>query len=207
MITIPTSGDNPLVQGLRELGMKHKDVTALGGSDPLPSSSSTAQHKDHCLVTADNGRGEPPRIAAVEVSSEDQDLFREDGQDSPEELSRAEVQEADLMNQKWKEFIQERPTVDVANLSQSVPLCSRRPRDVIAAASWIVTRLKSLAIPITRVHSDRAKEFLSKEFRAWVQSFQALQTTTSGNEPQSNSRAEGENPFPSNLVLSTLLVF
>ena len=192
VITIPTSGENPLVQGLRELGMACKESQAEGDKDPLPSSTSTARHRDVSLVTAESGRGESPRIAAAASSSEDQDIFAQTGPDPPDELSRAEVREADLIDQKWKEYLQGQPSVDVANLSQSVPLCSRKPKDVIAAASWIVTRLKSMAIPITRVHTDRAKEFLSKEFRGWVQSKEALQTTTSGNEPQSNSRAEGE---------------
>ena len=192
VITIPTSGDNPLIQGLRELGMKQKDETAVGDSEPLLSSSSTAQHKEHHLVTADFGRGESPRIAAVEAGSEDPDIFREDGPESLEELSGVEVREADMMDQKWKEFLQERPTVSVASLSQSIPIPSRRPKDIISAASWITTRLKSMAVPICRVHTDRAKEFLSKDFRGWVQSLQAHQTTTSGNEPQSNSRAECE---------------
>ena len=58
-------------------------------------------------------------------------------------LGDAEVQECDLMGQKWREHILDKPRVEVANLTQTLPLRSRNARDVVQATGLIYARLRS----------------------------------------------------------------
>ena len=102
------------------------------------------------------------------------------------------MKDADLLDRQWAECIQGRPRVEVENLSLSSPLRSRTAKDVIHAAALLYTRFRSFNIPITRVHTDRAKEFLSREFRQWVLARGARQTTTAGDEAATNERVESE---------------
>ena len=98
----------------------------------------------------------------------------------------------DKLNLEWAQLIKNRPKVEVVHLAQTIPIASRRPRDVLEAVSLMYCRMKSLRVPILRIHTDRAKEFIGKEFKSWCSSRDLWRTTTSGSEPQSNARAEME---------------
>ena len=78
------------------------------------------------------------------------------GEAQQPELSEAEVQEFDVLDQQWKELLKTRPRVDVTNLTQSMPIRS------LEAVALMMTRLQALQVPIARVHTDRAKEFVSQ---------------------------------------------
>ena len=202
VITIPKSGDHPLVQGLRELGFSASEAKETL-ENPLPSTSSSAQPiQTNSGGTATNGRGSlEPSLKACEpnatMESDDQvhaEPLVEDhtGTRVPEPLSEVEVAEFDALDQQWRELLKTRPTVEVANLSQSIPIKSRSPKDVLQGLAVMVARLKALTFPIARVHTDRAKEFVSHQFRSWVRSRELIQSTTAGDEPMSNGRCESE---------------
>lgn len=214
-LTIPISGDIPLVEGLRELGMTSTDISAhLNSQLPLPSSTSSARPKD-LLGTVINGRGSRQiddqengcQLKQVDAAEgevpgpedlgnggdhEDVDPFRENHPDPQQELSEAEVQAFDVLDLKWKELLKTRPTVEVTNLTQSMPLKSRSPKDVLETLAQMMVRFQTLRVPISRVHTDRAKEFCSQQFRKFLLSKNILQTTTAGDEPATNGRCEQE---------------
>lgn len=79
---------------------------------------------------------------------------------------------------------------EVKTLTLAVPLKSRHAKDVTTQVSHLYCRLKSMNLPVTRVHVDRAKEFISHEFQQWIQQRDLWVTTTAADEPQSNGRAE-----------------
>ena len=203
VVTVPTVGENPLVEGLRALGMQQR--AQEGGTPPMaPNSGDGGSHstaiagqEDGDADKAENlleeaqikaARRAPPRTVDVEDPFEP----REPPTRECQGLSEAEVQECDLMDQKWREHLLDKPRVEVANLTQTLPLRSRNARDVVQATGLIYTRLRSLGIPVMRVHHDRAKEFLSSEFKRWIAVRDLLQSTTAGDEPQTNGRVEAE---------------
>lgn len=108
------------------------------------------------------------------------------------ELSPIEVKEIELANEKWKEFLGEVKEHDTQTLTWGVPICSRNSRDVIAGLSCIFNRFQMLQIPMYRLHSDRAREFLSAEVRRWATLHNLMQTYTAGDEPEGNARTERE---------------
>ena len=223
-ITIPMCGENPLVEGLRKLGVSSADDEAQRSSQlPLPSTTSSARPKKP-LGTVINGRGSGqnqgqecqlkhvdadqvgrPEVPAeenhVQQPGEDQqdqpqqqpeDPFKEVGEAQQPELTEAEVQEFDVLDLQWKELLKTRLRVDVTNLTQSMPIRSRSPKDVLEAVALMMTRLQALQVPIARVHTDRAKEFVSQQFRKSILSKGLQQSTTAGDEPATNGRCEQE---------------
>ena len=191
----------PLVQGLRELGFSTAEACQTLDI-PLPSTSTSAQPTGtNSGGTANHGRGiEEPSIKAYEpVQPQDQnpegaEPLTEDhtGIRQPEDLTEAEVAECEVLNQQWKELLKTRPAIEVVNLSQSIPIKSRAPKDVLQGLAAMVSRLRSLRIPIARIHTDRAKEFLSHQFRSWIRSREWIHSTTAADEPMTNGRCEAE---------------
>ena len=76
-----------------------------------------------------------------------------------EELTAAEIRWWDVKDQFWKEKITELQGVEVRNLTFAVPMQSRRSREVVRAVQEVYIRLRTLQLPVLRLHSDRAREF------------------------------------------------
>ena len=62
------------------------------------------------------------------------------------------------------------------NLTFVEVVTSRRGGDVALALSLIYARLRAYGIPVLRLHTDRAKEFLSESVRTWAASRSIWQT-------------------------------
>ena len=225
VLTIPKVGDNPLVEGLREFGLQQaskegagchvasgsvEDATRDGIGGWLEKKHEVLEGDDRPVIAAvQNGDPQPGELQQHEGGQnqdepQQRDPFRSARERKDEDLTEAEVREMDQLNQQWAELIRDRPEVDVVHLAQSIPIASRKPKDVMAAVSLMYCRYRSLRIPILRVHSDRAKEFISKEFKAWCAARDLWRTTTSGSEPQANSRAEMEIGAVRNLARTML---
>ena len=96
----------------------------------------------------------------------------------------------DAQNQKWKEFMGGGTDFTVKSLTMAVPIRARRAKVAIKGLAQIVARLRAMHIPITRIHTDRAQEFCGKEFQQWLENRDLWHTTTAGDEPSANARAE-----------------
>ena len=182
-MTIPMLGDKPLVEGLRRLAGDGDDPLDL----PQPPHGENAELEEGNIPELE---GDGSHKAA-----EDDDPFQElaDPQEQePNPLPEARIKELDAENQKWKDFmvgIEERPA---QTFSMAAPTRSKKGHDVVRASAQIVARLRSLQIPINRVHTDRGTEFCGKVFQDWVHRRDFFHTTTAGDEPASNARAENE---------------
>eukprot|EP00435_Cladocopium_sp_Y103_P022093 s4393_g5.t1 len=138
----------------------------------------------------------------IEARDEARRLFEEDGeiedpfeiqQEVPEPpISEATVKELDEENQRWRDFIAQTEHRPIQTLTMAIPIQSRKNQHVIPAVSQVMARMKALHIPVIRIHTDRAQEFCGKAFTAWIQQRDLYHTTTAGDEPSSNARAENE---------------
>ena len=109
VVTVPCSGENPLVSGLRELGMK-VDHQLENVDSPLPGSTSSAQQGPYLgALIANSGRGGN--------TDGDPIMPEEEGEDPP--LTEAEVKEFDLLEQQWRQTFKSKEKIEVKNLSQS----------------------------------------------------------------------------------------
>ena len=109
-----------------------------------------------------------------------------------EELTAAEIRWWDVKDQFWKEKIAELQDVEVRNLTFAVPMQSRHSREVVRAVQEVYMRLRTLQLPVLRLHSDRAREFTGVKLRDWCTQRDILQTSTAGDESAGNGRCESE---------------
>ena len=80
----------------------------------------------------------------------------------------------------------------VRHVTLMEPVESRNVHHVMQAMDKVLTRMRFLGISIVRIHSDRAKELLSKRFKSWITQRNLIQTFTAGDDPQSNGHCESE---------------
>eukprot|EP00435_Cladocopium_sp_Y103_P053777 s587_g17.t1 len=123
-----------------------------------------------------------------------------DGEEAvlPEEEEVAEdddgpdVKAAKSMHDTWHKLVKESKNVAVKQLTFVEPVKSRNVKYVLPAISRIHSRLRSLGLPLYRLHSDRAKEFCAAPIKAWALERSILTTMTSGSTYKANGRVEGE---------------
>ena len=72
----------------------------------------------------------------------------------------------------------------------AVLMSSRSEREVLAALHEMYMQLRILGYPLTRLHSDRAREFTSKSVISWCRNRNIIRTTTAAQSSQQNGRAE-----------------
>ena len=71
----------------------------------------------------------------------------------------------------------------------AIPMPSKSATETVKAASEMVMRLRADGYHLTKIHTDRGKEFRGK-FQAWAESRGIITTRTSGDDPRANGRAE-----------------
>ena len=79
----------------------------------------------------------------------------------------------------------------IQHLTVVFPMGSRATADVIHALN-VVTRFRSMGLFIDRIHSDKARELVSKPVQRWMAARQIRQTSTSGDDPASAGHVESE---------------
>ena len=165
-VTIPVKDGVALVEGLRNLGYKVKPQKR----------AEKPEEDDGREETLEAGEDPLEQLAVEEPAEED----------------RVEVAEVEEANRAWKEYLQDRERVEVRTLTQAVPLRSRNTKDVLEALSFVYARLRSLQVPVLRLHSDRARELVCKEVRRWAEAHGMYRTYTAGDEATGNARCERE---------------
>ncbi|CAE7406162.1 GIP [Symbiodinium sp. CCMP2592] len=75
-------------------------------------------------------------------------------------------------------------------LHYAIPLKTRLMRDVDMAVKTLYLQLRAEGLPVTRVHSDRARELRGADLRAWLLHRDVLPTCGEAQVPQTNGRAE-----------------
>ena len=199
-MTIPMWGDKPMVESLRKLAEDEQELDIPGppiGDDDQPWEEFVrqceAENSKAPEKASEDAENKAADVPAAEPSSEPPDPFQIVGREDKEEpLSEAQVKELDASNQRWKEYLAGNVERPVKTLTMAIPTKSKKAQDVIKATAQAVARLRSLHIPINRVHTDRGKEFIGRTFRQWLQQRDYFHTTTAGDEPASNARAENE---------------
>ena len=164
-VTIPIEEGQPLPEGLRNMNFKKKIATAHEG---------------------DQAEIEGP------VEEEGEAIHFEEEEESVEELTEVEVQEVEVANKKWKEFLKETKEIEVKTITWGVPLRSRATKDIMEAVGKIHGRFRALQIPIIRLHCDRAREFVGRTLRTWATNQGMMVTYSAGDEAAGNARVERE---------------
>ena len=121
-----------------------------------------------------------------EAEAEPWILAEDDREMADERVVRHVLEEAKTLKEA------EGSPVVMQNLTFMEPSESRHQGDVLAALQVLRARIRALGVPVLRLHTDRAKEFLSRPVRQWCREMQMVQTLSSGDDPKSNGRVEAE---------------
>ena len=108
------------------------------------------------------------------------------------EGENAAVAAALSADQTWHRLVEEASDVSCRALTFVEVLESRHTRHVLPALARIHCRLRSLGLPLLRLHSDRARELIAAPIRRWTLDRGIIATLTSGDSYKSNGRAENE---------------
>ena len=92
----------------------------------------------------------------------------------------------------WQKRIEEAQDVAVRNVTFVEVLPGRAVNNILAALARIYARIRSLGLPLYRIHCDRARELISAPVRRWILDRGIVTTLTSGDSFKANGRVEGE---------------
>ena len=81
-------------------------------------------------------------------------------------------------------------TMEYQVLHYAVPLRTRLMKEVDVAVKALYLQLRAEGLPVTRIHSDRARELRGADLRAWLVQRDVLPTCGEAQVPQTNGRAE-----------------
>lgn len=140
----------------------------------------------------DEGGAEPPKPGEPQCLLEGDDyepsILGEEGhlEDNPCDGADQDLDQVQKMVEELAKPLK------VRHVTLMEPVETRNVKHVLPAMDAIITRLGYMGIKVTRIHSDRAKELLSRQFRAWVAHRNVFQTFTAGDDPQSKGHCEAE---------------
>eukprot|EP00435_Cladocopium_sp_Y103_P011438 s3784_g3.t1 len=115
------------------------------------------------------------------------------GEEDDEGFSEEQKKLGEKLNKKWREQMEEATApFKTQNITIYEPLSSRSSNHVLATLDRVWARYRSLGIPMLRLHSDRAREIISKPVQKWAARRGLFQTVTAGDDAPANGRIESE---------------
>ena len=133
-----------------------------------------------------------PEDAPTPDLEEDMD-YLEQGEDE-EESGQGDLAEdlgADAQEEEWLRIAGDlQKPMEFQTLRFVVPLENHKGKDILEAVQDLYISLRASGYPLARIHSDRAKEFRTKQLRKWCRDRDIYQTYTEGLAPSQNAGAE-----------------
>ena len=113
---------------------------------------------------------------------EEEDLMPPEAPDDPE----IEAQE-----EEWKKRVADlSKPIELQMLRFCIPLERHTGKEILECIQDLYVQLRAMGLPLTRIHSDRAREFRVKPVRKWCRERDIYQTFTEGLAPTQNAVAE-----------------
>ena len=156
--------------------------------------------QDEILADEEGGRLPDPEEnspadlveAPAEVQHDDQGLPRGDG---AEEEGRQEERDG---GEDHKDF-------EIEVYRMAIPIEDRSAEKVLDAVIQMYLQLRADGFQIQQIHTDKAREFVAKGLVAWCKNRNIYKTTTSGDSPQQNGRAERAVQYVKSRIRTLLL--
>ncbi|CAE7342763.1 TY4B-J [Symbiodinium sp. KB8] len=138
-------------------------------------------------------RGHPIPRDGGEIE-EEEDLSEDEGPVDVGDLPGGVAPSSDEVKdeeKQWEELMATfKKPISTTTLYFAVPVNNKKAATMLPAVQRIVTDVKSLGYPVTRLHSDRGGEFRGNLVRKWALSQGMWATTTSGSDSAANGVAE-----------------
>ncbi|CAE7344971.1 unnamed protein product, partial [Symbiodinium necroappetens] len=182
------------------VGPQRDQVTA---QDPHQEVSGEAEAQDlpsdvDCEEYAPSLPGEPlldEDLDGLWAHEEEGPMEWEQAEEDSREFVRAadaELREEEVMSREWADQEKERlRTSKMYELPFVVPLPNKREETVLDGIAFMITQIQALGYCVTRLHSDRGREFCNKRLRSFLRHRGIFKTTSEGDHYQQNGRVEG----------------
>ena len=132
---------------------------------------------------------EEPDIASV-LGDQEEDFLEEQGPPEPP-LDPEDQEDLDKSNKRFQDLYKEvGDAMEYQTLHFAIPIKTRLTPEVEDAVKSIYLQIRAEGLPVTRVHSDRARELRGSKLRSWLLHRDVLPTTGEAQAPQTNGRAE-----------------
>ena len=167
--------DQPLPPPEDDRGRGEPNVAAAEGAEiagPVPV-------PDEMALDAADPNIDQVRPEVIEDDAEDDD-------DVPH-LKRARS-----LYTTWHRLVEEAEDFSMKQVTLVEVIKTRNVKYVLPAIASMHARLRSLGLPVYRIHSDRARELCSEQVQAWALDRQIVSTLTPGSSYKANGRVEGE---------------
>ena len=123
------------------------------------------------------GNAEDPQLP-------EEDEIMEDAEEKNVEANRS-------MHETWHKLVDEAKNAAVKQITFVEPVKSRAVKHVLPALGRIYCRLRSLGLPLYRLHSDRAREFCSEQVRSWTMAWDVVTNNEIEMTPGSSYKTNG----------------
>ncbi|CAE7382490.1 unnamed protein product [Symbiodinium sp. CCMP2592] len=136
-------------------------------------------------------RGHP--LPPLDAEDEEETIECDDplDDDAVPEGAGVGLDEVEKEEQTWKELLATfKEPIATTTLYFAVPVNNKKAATMLPAVQRIVTEVKALGYPVTRLHSDRGGEFRGNLVRKWALSQGMWPTTTTGSDSAANGVAE-----------------
>ncbi|CAE7391000.1 PIP5K4, partial [Symbiodinium necroappetens] len=131
-----------------------------------------------------------PEDAPIPNEEEAEEFLREE-EAEPEAPELPEDPECDAQEEEWKKKVAElRKPMELQMLRFCIPLERHTGKEILECIQDLYVQLRAMGLPLTRIHSDRAREFRVKPVRKWCRERDIYQTFTEGLAPTQNAVAE-----------------
>ena len=113
--------------------------------------------------------GELPRFEAEEA-------------EHPEGVDERTLGRAKASYNSWMKLVEECKQVKVKTLTFTETIASRHTSNLLEGIAKIYSRIRSLGLPVLRLHADRAREFTSQVVQNWCHQRDVVPTYTCGSD-------------------------
>ena len=152
------------------------------GASLLPVPGHEQEEVDQSLPRLDE------EVEGIELEPTDEDqVLPEEDEVMEEDSEERNVDMAKSLHNTWHKLVDEAKNVAVKQITFVEPVKSRAVKHVL-----IYCRLRSLGLPLYRLHTDRAREFCSEQVQSWTRARDVVTTMTPGSSYKANRRVEGE---------------
>ena len=132
-----------------------------------------------------------PEEPEISSDAEGQEDFLDEQGPADPPLDPEDQEDLEKSNKRFQALYKEvGDTMEYQTLHYAVPLKTRLTPEIEDAVKHVYLQLRSEGLPVTRVHSDRARELRGSRLRAWLLHRDVLPTTGEAQAPQTNGRAE-----------------
>ena len=134
---------------------------------------------------------EVPEDIPIPNEEEAEEFLREEEEDEEQPPEVGDDPEIATQEEEWKKKVGDlSKPIELQMLRFCIPLERHTGKEILECIQDLYVQLRAMGLPLTRIHSDRGREFRVKPVRKWCRDRDIYQTFTEGLTPTQNAVAE-----------------